>query len=195
MPAGGARQQQVRSRAARATDTIGTPSASKQQDEARPGAWLITVHVIEAVDVAERAAPQYPALQVQAVAVLCSGESALVPHDMQTEPAKLYFPVPQFSQSAAPSEPAGEDVPGPHFVQPDSNVAGVDGSYVPAGHAWRGQRVTVQQRGQSTAAGVKATGTSGTHSPSTQLDEKRAGAWLITVHVIEVPAAVRAGPQ
>jgi hypothetical protein len=59
------------------------------------------VHVIEEVEGAVRAAPQEPALHLQAVAsTLPAGESALVPHDWHpvVMVANLYVPTAQFGQ-------------------------------------------------------------------------------------------------
>ncbi len=89
-------------------------------------------------------------------------EVVLAPHDVHTEPPKLYVPAPQamlhavseflFAAPAALAA-AGEDLPASQFTHVSVVAVLVVSSYLPAGHAWRGQRANVQQRGQSTAAG------------------------------------------
>ena len=95
--------------------------------------------------------------------------------------AALYLPAPQFVQTVEAA--ASEYVPTPQSEQSVIAVAPEVPRYLPAKHAWRGQRTKMQQRGQSTVAGQRQP----TPSASTQQVVMRSGAWLITVHVEPSP--------
>jgi hypothetical protein len=130
-------------------------SASKQQDDKRSGAWLITVHVIEPVVVLLSAKPQVPAVQAQALpSTLTAGEVVLVPHDWHAVmPLNLYFPAPQSGQEVEPT--TVESFPASQLAQLSADEFDQAVLYLPVPHGWR--RGSVKRK--STLKTTKTIGT------------------------------------